>query len=212
MNGAAAQSLSKIRFPIESADASVLTRIYEEEINIAIWNRVLPANVQLVVQRFLEEQTRFQSSITVSPETALTGVLEALGSNRYKALAENIAELVDMFCCLFELKRAGLRMTILDSPMCPKFHVDKVPCRLLTTFQGIATEWLEHEHVNRTGLGTGTARLYENESDIQQLVAGQVALLKGERWDGNENAGLVHRSPIVPNNEKRLLLTLDFSN
>jgi len=35
-------------------------------------------------------------------------------------------------------------------------------------------------------------------------------LLKGTLWDGNENMGLVHRSPVVPDNEKRLVLTLDF--
>jgi len=44
------------------------------------------------------------------------------------------------------------------------------------------------------------------------LNAGDVAFLKGEHWDGNENKGLVHRSPIVNENENRLLLTLDFSD
>ncbi|WP_428354217.1 DUF1826 domain-containing protein [Methyloprofundus sp.] len=38
------------------------------------------------------------------------------------------------------------------------------------------------------------------------------ALLKGERWEGNENAGLVHRSPAINEGERRLLLTLDFMN
>lgn len=52
--------------------------------------------------------------------------------------------MVDMFCCLFELKRAGLRLTVLDRAMCPRFHVDRVPCRLVTTYLGAATEWLPH--------------------------------------------------------------------
>lgn len=29
-------------------------------------------------------------------------------------------------------------------------------------------------------------------------------------WQGNEGAGLVHRSPQLPNDNRRLLLTLDF--
>jgi len=106
---------------------------------------------------------------------------------------------------------------VLDKAMCPKFHVDRVPCRLLTTFQGIATEWLPHNKVNRDKLGPGSqgkadseSGLYTSPEDIQQLQAGHVALLKGELWEGNENAGLVHRSPAVPNGERRLLLTLDF--
>lgn len=35
-------------------------------------------------------------------------------------------------------------------------------------------------------------------------------MLKGELWEGNENAGLVHSLPHVPVDGSRLLLTLDF--
>jgi hypothetical protein len=37
-----------------------------------------------------------------------------------------------------------------------------------------------------------------------------VGLMKGELWHNNEGAGLIHRSPQVPNNMRRLVLTLDF--
>jgi len=46
---------------------------------------------------------------------------------------------------------------------------------------------------------------------LQQLTTGDVALLKGESWVGNEGYGLVHRSPNLENQKKRLLLTLDFN-
>jgi len=45
---------------------------------------------------------------------------------------------------------------------------------------------------------------------IAILSTGDVALLKGESWLGNEGGGLVHRSPGLSNKKKRLLLTLDF--
>lgn len=43
--------------------------------------------------------------------------------------------MTDMFCCLFDLKQVGLRLTALNSAMCRKFHVDRVPgqLRLLLT-------------------------------------------------------------------------------
>ena len=101
--------------------------------------------------------------------------------------------------------------------MCPKFHVDRVPCRLVTTLLGTATEWLPNDKVNRSKLGAGGKGLADSDSgimqsplDIKQLNPGDVALLKGEAWYNNEMRGLVHRSPMVLNNEKRLLLTLDF--
>lgn len=101
--------------------------------------------------------------------------------------------------------------------MCPRFHVDKVPCRLITTYYGIATQWLPQYLVDRTKLGAGCSGKTDEDSGlllepnaIQQLEAGQVALLKGENWLNNQNAGLVHRSPQPGEGEKRLLLTLDF--
>ena len=46
---------------------------------------------------------------------------------------------------------------------------------------------------------------------IQQINAGEVALLKGEKWQGNEGAGLIHRSPALAPGERRLILTLDLA-
>ena len=106
---------------------------------------------------------------------------------------------------------------VLDRSMCPKFHVDKVPCRLVTTLSGIATQWLDHQVVDRDKLGAGSnglpdeeSGLFERQSHINQLSVGDVALLKGEGWFDNEGAGLVHRSPALNSNDRRLLLTLDF--
>jgi hypothetical protein len=146
-------------------------------------------------------------------------LLKEFGRFHFSALVDDVNELIDMFCCLFELNQVGLRMTVLREAMCPKFHVDHVPCRLVTTYGGIGTQWLPNNSVNREKLGIGSAGLsdqesglYGNESDIRQMASADVALLKGEGWQGNQNAGLVHRSPAIPSGESRLLLTLDFSN
>jgi hypothetical protein len=155
----------------------------------------------------------------LSPENAASAIHKTLGGSKLTAaLSENIAELVDIFCCLFELERVGLRLTALDGAMCPRFHVDRVPTRLVTTFQGIATEWLPHDVVDRSKLGLGSegksdeeSGIFSTKEDIKQLTSGDVALLKGEGWEGNEGAGLVHRSPSLAMGGKRLLLTLDFN-
>ena len=143
---------------------------------------------------------------------------ESLADFQHKdELCQQVSLLVDMFCTLFELKRVGLRLMVLDRSMCPKFHVDKVPCRLVTTLSGIATQWLDHQVVDRDKLGAGSnglpdeeSGLFEQQSHINQLSVGDVALLKGEGWFDNEGAGLVHRSPALNSNDRRLLLTLDF--
>jgi len=137
-------------------EPSILADIYNDETNIAIWQRELPAAVQHSVKNFLTSQATFNLTTTVASNSILANVNTSLGHKAESELCENIAELVDMFCCLFELKAVGLRLSALDSAMCPRFHVDRIPCRLATTFQGVATEWLPHETVNREKLGRGS--------------------------------------------------------
>lgn len=206
------QTGSMFRHMSQDKQPMVLSDIYQEDINIAIWRR----QKQFLVKEFLALNPTFQKEMILTPQDAFSRINEFFDNNMTE-VSEDIALLVDMFCYLFELKQAGMRLKVLDKAMCPKFHVDKVPCRLVTTYQGIATQWLPHELVDQTKLGWGCnglpdseSGLYQSESDIQQLDCGDVALIKGTLWEGNENAGLVHRSPGLIANEKRLILTLDF--
>lgn len=208
-----------IRRFLEGDTPAALSDIYQEDCNIVAWRRDPALEIQSVVNDFLIATSSFQVSMTLSPQDAFVLIHEALGgSGLMTPLSEDIAELVDMFCYLFDLSKVGLRLTALDRAMCSKFHVDKVPCRLVTTYQGPATECLPHNVVNRSKLGHGSAGkpdeqsgLFPDMGDIKQLKSGDVALLKGELWEGNEGAGLVHRSPSLSAGERRLLLTLDMS-
>ena len=196
-------------------DPEALAEIYNDNTNIVVWQRQFSEQFENTVSEFVASRAAPYISSILSPSEAPALLRKKMGG----ALADDVAELVDMFCCLFELQQAGLRMTVLRDTMCPKFHVDHVPCRLVTTYTGIATEWLPHHLVNRDKLGINSegkadreSGLYQHESDIQRMASGEVALLKGEGWLGNQNAGLVHRSPAIAAGNSRLLLTLDFSS
>jgi len=196
----------------------VLTDIYQEDTNIAIWKRDVSDELALAVDGFINSKKITRTMLAVNGNNAYEELTKALGSGKNIApLIEDLAQLIDMFCCLFDLKRAGVRLTSMDHAMCPRFHVDKIPCRLVSTYQGIATEWLPNHLVDRGKLGAGSqgkpdevSGLFHDLSDIQSMKRGDVALLKGEYWEGNARAGLVHRSPPLPAGESRLLLTLDF--
>lgn len=196
---------------------AVLTDIYRDDANIVIWQRDLSAELALAAGQIVNAKPALQTSAIVPAEHVGAQLLDALGTDSgVTALHEDMTELVNMYCCLFELKRVGLRISVLNRAMCPRFHVDYVPCRLVTTYHGYATEWLPHHLVDRAKLGAGNqgkaddqSGLYQCAQDIQNLKSGDVALLKGERWQGNENAGLVHRSPQLNPDQPRLLLTID---
>lgn len=203
---------------VEGSHLDVLTDIYQQDVNIVTWQRSVANRLVEAAESVLETHPTLEISLMVAPEDACASVLKILGGTPMaEMLSEDIAQLVDIFCCLFELERAGLRLTALDRAMCPRFHVDKVPCRLVTTYQGVATEWLPHQAADRSRLGLGNrgkpdeqSGLFKSASDVQQLCRGDVALLKGESWEGNQGAGLIHRSPQLTGATRRLLLTLDF--
>jgi len=207
------------RFASRGHEPTVLADVYRDDVNIAIWQRRLSDPLRADIRALPHSRGPVRIAMTVSPASTLSSLSESLGTSRESNLCREIAELVEMFCDLFGLERAGLRLSELDDAMCPRFHVDMVPCRLITTYNGPGTDWLPHEAVNRAKLGAGSngqsdlqSGLIRSAGDIEQLACGDVALLKGERWEGNSNAGLVHRSPAVAAGEKRLLLTLDFSS
>lgn len=196
----------------------VLADIYQENTNIVVWKRSLTDKLLEASNSILSTNSDLEISLVVSPQDTVSVLQARLDSSKLvMILIEDIHKLVNMFCDLFDLKRIGLRLTSLKHAMCPRFHVDNVPCRLITTYQGIATEWLPHNDADRSKLGVGNkgkpdsqSGIYQDETDIQQLSQGDVALLKGEAWVGNEGKGLIHRSPQLYDKASRLILTIDF--
>ena len=207
-----------IKRSLTGSSPEILTNIYQKGTNIVTWQRELSNDLNLAVEEFLKLNKTKAAVLPVTPDSTNKVLCDAFGdSESMGALRDDIALLVDMFCCLFEVEEAGLRVTILERAMCPRFHFDRIPCRLVTTYKGIATEWLHHDDIDRSKLGAGNnghsdeeSGLFGNLTDINRLSEGDVALLKGEHWYQNEGAGLVHRSPAVVSGERRLLLTLDF--
>jgi hypothetical protein len=182
----------------------ILTGIYRDEVNLAVWRRHACPAVAEESRRLLEDRAFSGYQLTL-PSARLAAFDQFLpGLAVYPRLRADIHLLAEMFSCLFDLKCVGMRLTALTRAMCPKFHVDRVTCRLICTYTGTGTEWLPNDAVDRGKLGA-----YPLPHSIQKLEAGHVALLKGESWEGNEGAGAVHRSPSVENGEQRLLLTLD---
>ena len=200
------------------SESQVLPNIYLDDVNIAVWERELPEMLTLSSEKILEKNPNLEISLVTTQKEAFASVVKAIGSEPEAIeMGEDVAKLVDMFCCLFELKRVGLRLTVLDRAMCPRFHVDRIPCRLITTYKGAATEWLPQHSADRSKLGIGNEGKPDDQSgifgsarDIRQLSEGDVALLKGEAWEGNQGGGLIHRSPGLTSEARRLLLTLDF--
>lgn len=132
------------------------------------------------------------------------------------ALLADLDNLSELYADLMDCPQIGIRLEVLSGAMCPKFHVDKTGIRMLCTYQGQGTEWLEDAYANRAKLGMTAGNLSDSESGlilhtkgIQQVPLFAIALLKGSAWQGNHMHGIIHRSPRVLDNKPRVLVAMD---
>ncbi|MDF0733415.1 DUF1826 domain-containing protein [Pseudomonas entomophila] len=189
----------------------VMTEILQDGVNLAVWRRRLPAQVEDFAALVLNLGQTMADERVVEVDERTTPVLPGLLSQAadlhgYEGFVADVAWLVAAYTCLLGARRIGVRLRVLDGAMCPRFHVDHVPLRMLTTYAGAGSEWLKEGRIDRARL----QHVPPPVDNISRLAAGEVALLKGEKWLGNEGAGLVHRSPMTPVGERRLLLSLDW--
>ena len=140
-----------------------------------------------------------------APASELPAILDA---DVRSALLDQIAEASEMLGELVDCERVGVRLETLSAPMCPRFHADYVPCRMLITLSGVGTEWIPNSDVDWAvfaDLETIAPPVKANRQ-VQRLTTGHWSLLKGGAWDDCFR-GVVHRSPHDVG--ERLLLSLD---
>lgn len=204
---------NRTRHQHQGSSPKALTRILQDDINLAVWQRQLPLHIREFADLLLSLNEPLAESLCLEladedAEPDLAGLASGFRDLKgYEGFIADLKWLVSAFACLLGAKRIGLRLRVLDKAMCPRFHVDHVPVRLITTYAGAGSEWLKEGTMDRQQLGQANA---EPQGQIQQLDSGAVALLKGEKWHGNEGFGLIHRSPQPAAGERRLILTLDW--
>ena len=194
-----------------SDNPSGLTDIVREDINIAVWEREPLSVLTLAAQRLAAESPALRWQCSGNLLALDAGLSELLDTDpQSEHLRHDILLLADMTSCLFDHSTLGVRLSVLQQAMCPRYHVDRVHCRLITTYVGPGMQWLPNTAVDRTSVTAGPLALApDSELPHQNVYPQSVALCKGDRWPGNTGKGLIHRSPAVAANEQRVLLTID---
>ena len=190
-----------------------LSDILNDGVNLAIWQRQLPLHIAEFGALLVALNEPLAESLVVElvSEDCVPNLQGLASSCRdlegYDGFIADVSWLVSAFACLLGAERIGVRLRLLDKAMSPRFHVDHVPVRLITTYAGIGSQWLREGVMDRRRLSQADAEPTER---IEQIHCGDVALLKGTKWHGNEGHGLIHRSPALKADERRLILTLDW--
>lgn len=203
---------------VESVDWADLARIYDTDVNLCVIHREPDEAVRTFIGRLLAGTRDIELAEAIAVADFDFGALlpEFRGLPGYPDWTRDLARLTEAYCELLGTERVGLRLRALDRPMCPRFHVDHVPCRLVCTYGGPGTEWLPDHRVDRSKLGPGAGGLPDacsglilDDTAIRAMPPYAIGLMKGARWEGNEDHGAVHRSPALTGRQRRLLLSMD---
>lgn len=196
---------------IVSAQLGDFAKIYDEDVELVSVTRPTARTCEALAKRLVRSRQVprlrwVQSADDLdAPAKMLPSTIDA---DVRTVLHDQIAEASEMLGELIQLEQVGIRLETLSKPMCPRFHVDNVPCRLLITLSGLGTEWIPNGDVDWavfTDRETTAAPIHADRQ-IQQLSTGNWSLLKGGAW--NEGfRGVVHRSPHDVG--ERLLLSLE---
>ena len=112
-------------------------------------------------------------------------------------LVDDIAALAKCFAAITASPCLRLRLDVIHTNACRKFHIDAVTSRLICTYRGAGTEY---------GLSNDGA----DPRRISTAPTGSPMILRGTRWPDAPRADLVHRSPQIEGTGKtRLVLVLD---
>jgi len=145
---------------------------------------------------------RFTSALSQMPDR-LRSELDASGFRRSEARIEieaDINELAERYCDLLSLTELEVRIELVTTNSCRKWHSDYVKARLISTYVGTGTQWLDAADADRVKQGL-------EPISINEMKAGDVGIFKGKLAT---EMPAIHRSPpIAGTGETRILLVLN---
>lgn len=209
LQGEAVGASAKLGVGIETCDAADgLAAINRPDMELVIWRRALP----LCLQTWLEDMDASclpDTRVLVRPGDLRRALQPHLDDCRMPKgdmrdlLIRDIDGLVSAFADITRSDCVDVRLERVNHDACWKFHRDCVEARLLTTYRGPATEWVQPIHAEQA--------LREQKrfaGPLERLEDHDVAIFKGSC--ASPGSGIVHRSPpIAGTGRTRLLLCLN---
>lgn len=172
-------------------------------VGAALWLRRPAASFQEWIDG-LDPAQLPSARVVLTPETVpavLTALFEAAGTpegHHRDRLRDDIAVLARLFATVTGVPYLRLRLDVVTTDACRKFHLDAVTLRLVCTYRGPGTQY------------GAAARPGTEPAEVFAAPTGAPILIRGSLWPGTRETGLRHRSPpIEGSGVTRLVLVLD---
>jgi hypothetical protein len=201
MNGALRKALPRAVWVAASDMAEGLGRIHDPGVAAAIWRRSRDPGLAVWIDSLLPDRLpRLREDMPVTAVAAAvhaacdkTGLAPSRGQD---LLAADAAALAMRFGTVMSTPHVQVRLDVIQTNACRRFHYDRVVARLLCSYRGHGTEF-------------GPAAAEGEVAQVRALATGDAAIFRGTLWP-DEDCGLLHRSPpIAGTGETRLLLVID---
>ena len=181
---------------------TALHQIRNPDTSLVVWQRSLAAELQADLSSLVLNEIDdliFVSELTELEATLADG-LNGAGYPDTPALRADIAMLARHHAAITGDREVKIRLEIIETDACRKFHTDYVKVRTIITYLGQGTQWIEADASEQAGL--------RGKPEVRQVAAGAVAVFKGRLWQNDPT--VLHRSPPIGElNEKRLVLVID---
>lgn len=183
-------------------DPAALSTFLQPGCAAAIWWRQTPPEVQSWLDG-IDGKALPRARVILSPNAVGDAVqrlfdMANLPDGTERAwLQQDIVGLAEVFSDLMNARFLRLRLDVVTTNACRKFHVDAITARLVCTYRGTGTQY-------------GVSSDGGDPRRVFTVQTGAPILLRGTLWPAKPPSGLLHRSPpIEGTGETRLVLVLD---
>jgi len=185
----------------QSANLAGLADIRSPDCNLAIWDRSGLSGVTALMGEQAKD-IRFSTSLANLEGQLASSLAESDFADLplRNDLIDDVAMLAEAYAAIMDIKDVEVRLEVVTTNSCRKWHADYVKARLITTYVGTGTQWLDGADADRVKRGNEPLQ-------INEMQSGAVGIFKGKLWT---ETPAVHRSPpIEGTGERRLLLVIN---
>ncbi|MBN9497382.1 MAG: DUF1826 domain-containing protein [Alphaproteobacteria bacterium] len=174
---------------------SILDRIRDKAVELAIWERELPQAFAEWLDALPSENLpdaraiADDNGVVATIAAMLDGARTPQGAMR-DMLLDDIAGLARRFMAIMDSAQVDIRLEAVDHDACWKFHRDCVEARLLATYRGPGTQWVPPAF-GKAALD----RQKDYRGPIPSLSRFAAGMFKGSC--AAPASGIVHRSPPI---------------
>ena len=118
-------------------------------------------------------------------------------SSNLNYFVDDLVNVAKVFIGLTDNQNFKIELELISNQMCRLFHVDRLHQRLLCTYRGPGSEWLDESNVDRRGLGKfDNSKVVKDSSKTKSAKPFDILILRGSLYE-LDFEGVVHRSPSV---------------